>query len=242
MVLRSAASALLLIALTACGGGEGDRTASTEQYVDTLAAAYRLGDGEFGGLPADPARCLATTVVESLGTDALNQAGVTPFDLADAPDVASLPVAAPEDLAGRLHEAIGTCGVVPGLEAALIEGISTGAAGSAVSPENAACVAAAVDDASLSLGFAAAMVDEANLQAAAQPVLDGFGACPGAAVELLVDMFEAEGTPLTPEGRACIEATVLADPAGAATMWANGGAEAEAFGVRLGQACPNSFA
>jgi hypothetical protein len=243
-VLRTAAPALLLVTLAACGGGAGggtgDQAASDEQYVDTLAAAYRLGDEGFGALSADPARCLATVVVDAMGADVLDQAGVTPVQLADATDMRSLPVAAPEGLAGRIHEAIGTCAVLPELESMMIEAIGAGTGGS-MSAENVSCVATAVDDAALSLAFAASMVDEANVEATAQPFFNGFAACPPAAVELLVNAMSAEGTTVSPEGRACIEGVVRNEPAALMAMWTGGDAGADAFGVRLAQVCPAAF-
>ena len=81
----------------ASGGGSSDLTEEEQEYVD--AALESFDPAEEAPMTEDDARCIATSMVESLGVDRLEEMGLTPESFSeegDLPEVAVQPDEAEE--------------------------------------------------------------------------------------------------------------------------------------------------
>ncbi|MFP5255839.1 MAG: hypothetical protein ACLGI8_08340 [Acidimicrobiia bacterium] len=109
----TALSSLLLLA--ACGddggGGGGDLSSDEQEYVDAAMAEFDPEQAE--PLTEDDARCVVTSMVDSLGVDRLEELGITPasFGTDDAP----FPEGLNEDEANDLVDGFDSCIDLPAL-------------------------------------------------------------------------------------------------------------------------------
>jgi hypothetical protein len=78
--------AVIGLALAACGGGDGGDSGSSKgkEYVDAIMATFE--SEEEMPIPEDDARCVAEGMVDTIGVDELEAAGVTPDDIRSASD------------------------------------------------------------------------------------------------------------------------------------------------------------
>ncbi len=77
---RSLAIISLTGLLAACGGG-GD--SNKDAYIDAIAATMQADDAPFD---AEQANCIATGMVDAIGVDTIEEAGVTPEEIANDED------------------------------------------------------------------------------------------------------------------------------------------------------------
>lgn len=202
-----------LLVLAACGGdgdsddAEGDAGnegagVDAGAYVDAMVA-----EGGGGLLDDGQVECRAQAVVDVIGVDALEGAGITPEELGagGVPDDPDLEL--PDDAEARLADALGACdGVVEAMEGYLLEGF-----GPALPDGVGECVREVVDDEAMAAVVAAVVLNtgdggfDALMASAASD-------CPGFATGLLTLQLEsATGEPATPEDQACIVAFVEAN-------------------------------
>lgn len=80
--VRTIVASVLLgaVAVTACGSSSG--SASAKPYVDAMMQSKNSND-LVKNLGEKDARCLATNMIDAIGVDTLEKAGVTPAQLAD---------------------------------------------------------------------------------------------------------------------------------------------------------------
>jgi hypothetical protein len=101
-------SGLLFIA--ACGdddgGGGSDLSAEEQEYVDAAMAEFDPAEAE--PLTEDDARCVVTSMVESLGVDRLEELGITPETFGDD-DGAPFPEGLTEDEANSVVDGFDGC-------------------------------------------------------------------------------------------------------------------------------------
>jgi hypothetical protein len=107
---------VLLAVLIACGTagcGDGDGTAPRNPHSSALAQTLFRGDAQTEEVVSDDAReCVAAEFVDAIGgPDALEEQGITPDELGEAVDLATLDIAVGDEEAARVADALEPCGV-----------------------------------------------------------------------------------------------------------------------------------
>jgi hypothetical protein len=134
-----AAGALALLA-GACGDDDDDGGASSDDpYVQALAQSMREDPDDLQ-LDQEQADCLAPRFVEILDPARLEEAGITPEQLADDDD-AIVQLGMSEEEGGQMYDALGECDV--DARALFLEGMTED---SGMSEEDRACLEEAIDD------------------------------------------------------------------------------------------------
>ncbi|MGV3759402.1 MAG: hypothetical protein ACO1PW_07635 [Actinomycetota bacterium] len=100
-----------LLFLAACGdddggGGGGDLSSAEQEYVDAAMAEFDPEEAE--PLTEDDARCVVTSMVETLGTDRLEELGITP-ETFGSEDGAPFPEGLSEDEANGVVDGFDDC-------------------------------------------------------------------------------------------------------------------------------------
>ncbi|MGQ0617523.1 MAG: hypothetical protein ACT4PW_11125 [Acidimicrobiia bacterium] len=199
MYARLLALLLVATAATACGDAED----KAGPYVAALVAELQSDDGNGTALEPPTADCFARAMVDALDADALDDAGVTPDELAAEADALS-------DLeldfdratvASRLEGGIEECGLLPGIAGALMEGTD-------LFSDNQSCVADALAANDALAGVAAQGLVGVAGSDAPTTELSGFlaeavGKCPEALTELVLSSAEL---PISDQARACVGA------------------------------------
>jgi hypothetical protein len=211
-----------LLFLVACGGDDdessddgGGTTTTTEaegssgesnEYVEVLAQSMVEGQDEIA-LDEETANCVATAVVDLVGADALEDAGVTPEDLAAAEGFGDLDVELPDDAADQLGGTIGDCeGVAEPLRPLLLESFVAGL-GVELEPEATTCLEENIDDEGVGNALAAVFVDGSD-EGFQTVVTDAVLACP----EVPTAAILAQATiQVTPEVEECVTGIVEAN-------------------------------
>lgn len=209
-----------LLFLVACGGdgddessddGGSDTTESegssgeSNEYVDTLAASMVEGEDELT-LDEETATCVATAIVDLVGVDALEEAGVSPDDLAAAEGFGDLDVELPDDATNQLGAAIGECEVAEPMRPLLVDSFVSGL-GVELEPEARACLEENIDDEGVGNALGAVFVDgsEEGFQAV---VTDAVLACPEVPTAAILAQASIE---VTPEIEECVTGVVEAN-------------------------------
>jgi hypothetical protein len=149
------------------------------------------------------ADCIATAIVDVIGTDRLTEAEITPEQLADADSVAALDIEVPDDTTSRLADGIADCGVGQAVSDVLVGQFSSEIGGEL--PEDAAgCIEDAVDEQSAAQALAATFVDGTD-DSIQSLMVSAVGECPE--VMTAVVIAEAPG-PVSPEDAACIQGVI----------------------------------
>lgn len=184
------------------GGGGGEPVdAGADQYVEAMATSM---SGEQGAtFDQEQATCMATAIVDLVGVEALNEAGVTPDDLANAESLAALDVEPPDGAAEDLGAAFDDCGIGEPLASTMVAG-ATAEAGDQLSEEVATCIEDNMDARRLTDALARSFLDatDDDFQTA---MGDAFAACPGALKALILAQAPGE---VTPEAEACIDSVI----------------------------------
>jgi len=131
----------LLFGAAACGdddegGGGDDRSSEEQEYVD--AAVSTFDPEEDAPLTEEDARCIATSMVDNLGVERLEELGITPESFGD--EESALPEDLDEDEANRVVDGFEGCFDMTQL---FLEGIDEDGA---LSPEARECLADAFDE------------------------------------------------------------------------------------------------
>jgi hypothetical protein len=237
--MRRIAPLLVVAALLgpACSTGDDDADPRAV-YVDAAASAFSSGSGG-PPLPDDVATCVGAALVDLVGSEELQDAGVTAQELADAADLRSLDVDLPRDAPARLGTALGACELGGAVERPLLDAFAA-ESGAPLSTDAATCVTAGADDAAIEAGLAETFIDRSSGTAGFDELLDAVGACPDAVAELLVNGFgQQRGAPLDAALGACIRAHVEANAEAAGATFTEGGAAADAYAAALLEACPD---
>lgn len=98
----------LLLAATGAACSDDDGGADSQAYVDALAA--ELQDEE-SGLDEEQANCVAEASIDALGADNLEEAGITPEDVADADGPQDLDLDVSEEQARGAAQAFVDCDI-----------------------------------------------------------------------------------------------------------------------------------
>jgi hypothetical protein len=187
------------------GGDEisgGEEILGEDEYTDVLAASFEDPDTGFGGT-ADEARCAAEAIVDAIGADRMQEAGVTE-EVLTADENAGSDLT--EEEATAVADAVIEC-------VDLAAAYARGFAGELASADDTACVAERFDDdiyrqlivADIMLGGEATLPREV-----ADVLADTFVSCADLAstiVESVVGSLDA----VTDEQIACVEAAVQAN-------------------------------
>jgi hypothetical protein len=233
--ILAAVAAVSVMVLGACGGDDDDDGAASsgegEEYVEAVAASMR--DDEVP-MDAERANCAATAIVDVVGVDTLEDAGISPEELGDADNLQSLDVEVPDDITDRLGAAFDECGFADTIKDALVNGF-TGEFGSDLSAEATACLRDNLDDEAVTDALAATFVDGSD-EHMQEPLLSAVAACPPVATAALLAQAPAD---LSPAAEACLTEFVESNPDLVARSFASGDSAAgQELGVQLAGACP----
>jgi hypothetical protein len=242
-----AAAALLL--LIACGGDDNDdeggsdttESETTEAggdnaYVDALAASMVEGQDDIT-LGEDTANCVASSIVNLVGVDTLEEADISPEEFAGAESFSDLDVELPQDAVTQLGQSMGECDVAEAMRPVVVEQFAA-EAGAELPAEATACLEENIDNQAAADALAAAFIDGSQ-EGIETMVTDALLACPDVSTALI--LAEA-GTEPTPEAQACVRSFVEGHPDLArAAFVERDQAAAEDLGVQLAGACPAAF-
>jgi hypothetical protein len=186
---------------TDTGTVEGDAT-DADAYIEAVAESMSDDQEEFG-LDEEAVTCMATVVVDLVGTDALTTAGVTPEDFADAGSFAALDVELPDDATARLSEGFAECDITDLMVDVVVEQLATGAGGELPS-EASTCLEEALDRQGLLDAVAVGFIEGSDEEI--QTLLfDTVAACPD--VMTAVVLGEAAGS-VGPEEQTCVRSVI----------------------------------
>jgi hypothetical protein len=227
-----------LILLAACGdddGSDGDAEgsegeATQEEFVNAVATSFREGEDSLS-LEDPGATCVATAIVDVAGVDSLNEAGVTPDDLAEANDLTSTGVEVPDDAGTTIAAALRGCDVAEELESLVTTGLLQGF--SNLPPDQTECMTNALDGDSMIDALANLVVDQTNSQGFEQVFVTSLRSCPVVLSEMVVGLL---GTELSAEDRECVENYVTANAETVAGYLSDG--DSETLTADLEGACP----
>jgi hypothetical protein len=244
-----AAAALLL--LIACGGDDNDdeggsdttESETTESgggddnaYVEALAASMNEEQDDIT-LGEEDANCVASSIVDLVGVDALEEADISPEEFAAAESFSDVDVELPEDAAAQLGQSMGECDVAGAMRPVVVEQFAA-EAGAELPAEATACLEENIDNQAAADALAAAFIDGSQ-EGIETMVTDALLACPDVSTALILS--EA-GTEPTPEAQACVRSFVEGHPDLArAAFVERDQAAAEDLGVQLAGACPAAF-
>jgi hypothetical protein len=224
--------AVVALALTACGDDDGGSDADAQPYVDAVTRSLQ-GDEEFP-VSDDTAACIGEAVVDAVGADRLEEAGVTPKEFEDAEDFDDLGIELTDDDIDRLGSGLAGCDLAD----AITQGFASELPG--LTDGDLECISDGIDDDALGDAMAQGLLggDDVNPEDIVGPVFDGLKDCPDAVTALLVDSIEqGSGEEVSEEGRACIQDEVADDTAEVVDLLLAGDTGTGGFPQRLEAAC-----
>lgn len=237
IVALSAAGVMLL---AACGGDDagsddaGNGDGRSQEYVEAVVASMREDDET----PLHPERvdCAAAAIVDVVGVDTLTDAGISPEELAEAGNLASLDVDLPDDAGDRLGNAFAECDLGR-IEEVLIDDF-TSIWGTELSSEAAGCLRDNLDDRAVTDALASAFVDGSIEQMYMQgPLASAVAACPPVMTEVLLAQTPSD---LPPAAEACVSDFVEGNADLVVQGLTSGSGDAgQELGDRLAAACPD---
>jgi peptidylprolyl isomerase len=217
---------------TSATPGEGDDL--YDDYVD--AQAENLTDATLDGVSLGTARCIGGAIVDVATVEALQEAGVTPEELADMQSLVDLDVelaGGPQGAIADLTSAFGACDFGTDLEGPLVESLGSDA-GADIAGDDRDCVVEMLDDHEFELAVAETVVE--GSESMVDEILLALGRCPGAVAELVITFITGGAGPGTAAGRACLEARLADQPGAARVIW-EAGPEARELVTGLADAC-----
>lgn len=189
---------LVALVLGACSDDEVD----AQPYVDAAAAQLAAPSDEGSiALDEDEARCIAEAVVDVVGAERLDEAGITPeeFGSAGTFDALDREVDLPDDATERIGAAIDGCTNIAAIFAEVF---------SANLGIDASCVAEQADTEALSIAVAAGFVGEDDGSERIEATGQLFAsAAPSCVEEVFLATSVAQGT-MTQDAADCIAATL----------------------------------
>jgi hypothetical protein len=245
-----------LLLLVACGGddgggddgggeeqgesGDGESSPTTGEPVDAEADEYidalitNMTQEETAPLDEETASCVANAIVDIVGVEPLNSAGVAPGALAEAESLSDLAVEVPDDTGERLGESFGACEVGEPLTSLIVDGIAAQGDSELVTRAS-TCLDESMDRQALADALAASFLDGSD-ESFNDAVSDGFAQCPDALTASIVAQAPTE---VTPDAEACVAGVVEENPDLAAAAVARNDEEASnQLADRLAQTCP----
>lgn len=174
--------ALGALAFGACGDdddGGVDVSEEERPYVDALVASMRSGDEGDMVLTQEQAECVAPQWIDTIGVDALQDAGIEPEDIGDDSGTDLDELGLSEDQANALFDAFDDCDV--DIAGEIIESLG---GDEGLSDEDRECLTEAFDEELLRTIVVAGMVGGEDALTQDEDVLgkllEVFAACPGA--------------------------------------------------------------
>lgn len=205
---------VMLSALGACSSGDDgsdpsdrpDATVPEDAYLDALTAVF----SEDQGLSDPAAACVGRAFLGAVGADVLDEAGVTPDDLAGGEDLESLGLDIDRDaVVADATRALEACDITTELNDMVVTSLSV--EGSALTEPMVTCIGDHADD-RLLIVIAESFVDFDPTRYRL-PFLEAFGDCPAAFAEIAAGTFSgADGRPVTSQARACLETYITQHP------------------------------
>lgn len=237
MKRRLALLAASLLVLAACGGDEG---ASRDDYVDAATDALAdAGDDENVTFDDDDAECLAEAVVDAIGVDELNDAGISADDFVEVDALEELDVDIDDDVVDAMTDAVQDCEI--NFANSLAEEI-TGQFGEGVlSDEALECVGTEIGASQeLAEVFAESLItgnasggEAAGFEAAQA----AFGECPEALTGFFAAGLEQGGLTVSDEAKDCLNEQVAQLSDEEIDALVSQSAEASTIGQNLATAC-----
>jgi hypothetical protein len=235
-----------LCLVSACGddddsSNDDGNNGSSAPFVEALSTA--LQDEESGSsLTATQADCLATAIVDSVGVTALEDAGVTPEQLADAEDIASLDVEVPSGAQEELTAAVGDCRATLVLKDQVINAFKEEAEVTLTAASN-DCLSGELDDETVRSTFAAVALDASADSSELETQLKAaITACPSAMTEMLLGnpgLAAAYGGEVPEDAAECIGAYIESNATQVGeALTGDDPAAQQAVGTAIATACP----
>jgi hypothetical protein len=227
-----------LAAVAGCGDDGGGAGADAQPYVDALVDEMRDDDAPFED---DVAECIAAAMVDAVGVDQLEEAGVEPADLARADDFDEVDIDLDDRSTDQLAGALEECRAGEAFGEFLADSFAEEAGGE-LSAAARGCITDDIAGAGIEPVLAASMADEDAADGLELALLESVASCPGAMAELFTFGIEEQaGTTLSDEARACVAGFVEDNVEEAGRVFTEGGAGGQALGERIGVACAPTF-
>lgn len=251
-----------LVILGACGGDDDDSQDSDSSASDSAsesdsasapaeggvddyvsAAVDAIGaDMEDAALTEEVVGCIATALVETIGVDTFEAAGVGPDDLAEVEEISELDLDLPDTAVADMTTRLEGCDLSAAFAALLVSGFTEVTGEPSEGAEQ--CLTENMDNAEL-----AALAAQETLDPSGEEESDdldtvlatALGSCPDALSELIIGSFESGlGTELSSESRDCLGTFVEANAAAVAEGFMDSGDEQseDILGTDLMAACP----
>lgn len=229
--------ALGLLAASACGGGGSpDRQEYVDAAIASVEAAEEDENFEFSRRDTE---CIAEAIVDTVGAERLDDAGVSPAEFSTANDLSDLDVEVDRD---DLADGINDCDV--DLGEVFVDALAQSLGPVELSEESLSCITERVGDTgAIGDAMAGALLgaDESEAVEIGEAAgFEAFGQCPQAMTELIVQSIEAQGLDLSAEAEACIAGEITARGEEVGTLLAAAAddpAAAEEMGVSLVTPC-----
>lgn len=210
--LPSVAPAVLAAAalLAACGG---DSEVAKEDYVDAATEAILASDSDFE-FEEDNAECIAEAVVDGLGVDALNEAGISADELRATDTIGELEgLDVDDDVKADLSDGIQDCGLDFGSQ--LADEFTAEIGADVLSGESLECITTEISNSPLIADALVEAIVEGDAaggeEAGEQAAIEAFGECPESLTDLFVAGVEQQGADVSDEARACLQEQVEAN-------------------------------
>jgi len=224
-------SALVLLAAAACGSDDVD----PQPWIDAVAEDIRTPDEEGDIVPDDEqAECMAEAIVGAADAERLEDADITPEEMAEAESFDGLDDldAEPDQLREDLAEGLADCDLAPAVTEVFVAELPF-----ELSEQQTSCVTGSLEEGDrLAQSLAASQVDDSD-----DDIQDLFSGalvdCPDVTADLLAESIAGAGVAVDDAARQCLADEMQSRGQDGVDQLLAGGAEANQLGVELAQAC-----
>lgn len=217
-----------LLAVTACSS---DSSVDPGPYIDAVEEDLASSDGLT--IDDEDNRCVAEAIVDAADPDRLDEAGVSPEDLAEAESFDDVDVEFDdEELRESLTASLGDCSLGDALTEVFVAEFPF-----ELSDDDLGCISGSLDEGEeLRAGLADSLIDGSD-----EGIQTAFSAslvdCPAVTGEILAQAIGQAGVTVSDEAKTCITGEMEARGEAAVEQLIAGGAAAQGLGEEIGEAC-----